>query len=381
MLFLAFLFFFFSFGFSAMSYKEILLNSTEEVFELIRDRPLSVLVFFSEVNYSAVWHKSAAHYAKTAETLREYGADIPMGLVNLDKFPEFKTIFNVKPYPYFKMFTYGQGRDQRYSSNRHHQDMVRFIMKEYHQFSKEIKTEEKLRKVLEEHCHVAIYYGPAMTETYKDFCHTSVTFESDTMFYHVTDPELIKKYSGNNDPNSQTIIFYENFGKDSFELITDGPKDPETIKDFILHHIYHQSFEMAHKHHYKIMEERIPMLLVALGENQESKRAKRAFNEVVPRLQRKILLSVADYYDPDFDSYFGNGLVKEDQLPGVFIFSFYNDTRARYRYRGGKVTADGIEEFFWQWKNKTIRPQILSVTKSYHAPHNETTFVKVCCLF
>lgn len=344
--------------------------ASEEQLEEVLTQPLAFICFYSYEDgssYKEAWDKIRGHYAMAAKNLLKDDHPIKMYQLNVDEVPGVQEKYDVTPYPMFKLFTYGKGREQRYNLPRSESEIVPWVLKEFHQISKEIKTEEKLQRIWKEHCHVIIYFGPPLTETFKEFAHASVIFEDDVMFYHVNEPELIRKFAPGKQTENPQIVFYEEFGSESFEFYAES-YDSETIKDFILHNIHHQLNDHSTHLHQKIMQERIPTLILVVSDNEKSKKAKKAMAEVAPKLERKILMSVVDWYKPEFSKYYHLDSIKVEETPVCFILSFYNSTRAKYRYRRKEITAEGLEEFYWQWKNKTIKPMILDVLRSLRMP-------------
>lgn len=354
-------------------------DGPDELDALLREAPMAFVTFYSYTQRHGAWDQIKHSIQKVAQAMKEDNVPIQIFQINCDNYYKVVDRFGMTPYPGFKFYVYGPPREQKYLTAKVDTEIIPWLLKEYHQSSKLLETEEKIKKILKDHCHSIIYFGPDKTEKFKNYLHASCIFEDAAMFYHVFDPALIQKFgSPANEDEKQNgkIIFYEDFGKEQFDYYPEV-YDADTIKDFISHNMHHGAYTHDFEHHKKITDEHVPSLVVVVGDDAQSKKARKAFEEAAPALKRKILYSIADWLDPDFVRYYGLMDLKKEEMPTAYIFSFNEDYRPRYRYKGHNITTQGIIDFYWQWKNKTIKPLILDVYRSKNAPKNETGPVKV----
>jgi len=277
------------------------------------------------VEFYAPWcghcKQFAPEYAEAAKQLKQASQPIPLAKVDATAELKLAEDYSVRGYPTIRLFI--AGRDQEYTGGRTAQSVVTWVLKKAGPPAIELETVEAAMAFEKENrLAVFCFCEPSARAAFE----TAARQIEDVMFAYSTVPAVAAKYQANM-PTIKMLFPHDEQSATFAGDLSNAEEIEAFVKKFRQPMIADFNGETAAD----LFGDGRPILFLFRDKDDKGKAAEKALQAVAPRLQRRLLLSVAGSSEPMDQRLMDYVSVEAEELPTARLVTEPQGTMSKYR--------------------------------------------------
>jgi len=294
--------------------------------------------------------RTLPEYKRASKTIKQRGLPVTFGKVDLAMIPELGTKANITKVP--AIFYFNDNAQPREISAHTFDEIVNFIMNQFHFHSLELTTLEEASKLMLESENVALFYGKQSDKEYQVYRDYLELHEKLNMaFAHIFSSKLIKELELN---ESCKLTIVRKSDKNNVNFLDDFTIG--NLKKFIDIEVYPVVVPFEHRVLQDFLLKAFPLIiLIKKEDHKKSDKALKVFEEACKDLRGEIQcvsMGERDEMEVTVMEILG---VKSDSLPKMRIMKAKtNETFWKYKPTKEKITVEHVIDFVKEYKSNNI---------------------------